>query len=132
MRSRYEDLLETLLPLYFKGTFLREVRPPWLLNPQTGRRLELDFYNPRMKIAFEVQGKQHYHPGYNKQLEYRRRLDQVKVETCKERGVRLIAVPSVYLRNRSRLAPLSRSSYFGWFLRTYHRDKFIVVYGFFY
>jgi hypothetical protein len=38
------------------------IRPDWLKNPETGRNLEIDIYFPKLKLAVEYQGKQHYEP----------------------------------------------------------------------
>ena len=50
---------ECLKELGYKAN---KVRPQWLRNHETGYPLELDFYIPELKIAFEVQGLQHYEP----------------------------------------------------------------------
>lgn len=74
------------------------VRPNFLKNPKTGKNLELDMYNPQMKLAIEYQGAQHriYTPFFHKQ--YSDFLDQVerdnyKKKRCMEEGIDLICVP---------------------------------------
>lgn len=75
-----------------------KVRPDFLKNPKTGRNLELDMYNPELKIAVEYNGIQHrtYAPYFHKSPgDY---LDQVdrdkfKIKRCKDEGITLIVVP---------------------------------------
>lgn len=86
-------LLETLLQMK-----LPKVRPKWLVNPTTKRSLELDMYNERHRIAFEYDGAQHdvFVPHFHANehhFEYRRLLDKLKTELCREAGVKLIRVP---------------------------------------
>lgn len=74
------------------------VRPEFLRNPETNRKLELDCYNEDLKIAVEYNGIQHYtwpnftgqsKENFIKQL----RRDKYKVKTCDDNGVYLITVP---------------------------------------
>lgn len=73
--------------------------PNWLVNPETGRKMELDCYNEELKIAVEYQGIQHYEfPNYIKNQTYQEfinqvRRDELKVRLCDENGVYLIVVP---------------------------------------
>ena len=50
-RSIFEDILGEKFP---------NVRPSWLLNKETGCRLELDGYCKKLKLAFEYDGIQHH------------------------------------------------------------------------
>ena len=50
-RSIFEDILGEKFP---------NVRPSWLLNKETGYRLELDGYCPKLKLAFKYDGIQHF------------------------------------------------------------------------
>ena len=88
-RQLLEAMLEMKLP---------KVRPKWLLNPTTKRCLELDMYNEDHHIAFEYDGAQHdvYTPHYHSNehhFEYRKLLDKLKDELCKDAGVKLIRIP---------------------------------------
>lgn len=72
----------------------RKCRPKWLLNPETGRQLELDLYLSEYKTAIEIQGVQHYHPlkffgGETAFIEQQKR-DTLKRKLCAENDVRLI------------------------------------------
>ena len=78
------------------------VRPEWLLNPKTGRRLEIDCYGEDptgdgIGLCIEVSGDQHYKQGhFHKDRQafldqvYR---DQVKKEIILERGDDFLVVP---------------------------------------
>jgi hypothetical protein len=69
-----------------------------LISPK-GEKLELDGYNEKLKIAFEYQGRQHYDfKGVNRNrkiLEYIQQCDQIKRDTCKQKGITLIEVPYI-------------------------------------
>jgi hypothetical protein len=88
-RRMLEHMLEMELP---------KCRPAWLVNPTTKRRLELDMYNEAHKLAFEYDGAQHdvYTPHYHTNehhFEYRRLLDKLKTELCRDAGITLIRIP---------------------------------------
>lgn len=105
-RALLEKMLNVKLP---------KVRPKWLVNPTTKRCLELDMYAEDIKLAFEVDGAQHdvYTPHFHSvhirwndisceqkgsmdHFKYRRLLDQLKNELCRERGVLLLRIPTRY------------------------------------
>lgn len=74
------------------------VRLADLKNPNTGRDLELDCYNPTLKIAVEYHGINHYRfvPFFHKtvaQYEAMRNRDVYKQQKCIELGITLIIVP---------------------------------------
>jgi hypothetical protein len=62
-------------------------RPEWLINPRTGRRLELDIYYPSQNLAIEIQGPHHG-------LMYQEYKDQIKKEKCAARGITLETIPT--------------------------------------
>jgi hypothetical protein len=95
--SRGEAICREVLETRYGVTFPRK-RPKWLINPETGRRLELDCYSKQLRIAVEYNGKQHYEwPNMTgqKQEEFiaQVRRDMLKEKICKRRGVHLIVVP---------------------------------------
>ena len=95
-RHRTESLCRTLLEAMTGVTFPK-ARPKWLTNPVTKRCLELDMYNEKNRLAFEYDGAQHdvYTPHYHSStdhFEYRRLLDKLKGELCRDAGVRLIRI----------------------------------------
>lgn len=104
----------------YHGKPFVNVRPPWLVNPETKRRLELDCYNQDLNLGVEYGGKQHYvfpnvfhrtREAFDAQL----RRDRYKVEQCRDRGVCLIVVPytipldqiEAFLRNELLQIPLA-------------------------
>lgn len=97
--SKGEIECRKVLEKYFNKPFPK-ARPDLLRNPVTGgsHNLELDCYNPELKLAVEYNGIQHYkyspyfHKNYEafKNGQYR---DYMKKQMCKENGIILIDVP---------------------------------------
>lgn len=86
---------ETMEKIY--GVPFKNTRPSWLKNDKTGRNLELDCYNEKLKIAIEYSGIQHYvYPNkFHRSIEdfrEQQRRDKLKIKLCKEQGVHLIIV----------------------------------------
>jgi len=95
--STAEEDLQTLLVNLLQKPFIK-VRPEWLRNPQTGRCMELDMYNEELKLAVEYNGEQHYRivkPFTNSEEELKaiKERDLLKVQLCRDNGVRLITIP---------------------------------------
>jgi len=73
-----EGYVRSILESIFRTPF-KSIRPEWLLNPHTGRRLEIDCYSQSLRLGFEVQGEQHYrymphwHKTYQKFQEMKER-----------------------------------------------------------
>lgn len=83
-------LFSIVCKIYPDFEALRHYRPDWLEG------LELDIFIPSLKLAFEYQGQQHFHPieawgGEEALLELQER-DKRKAWICNEKGVHLIAV----------------------------------------
>ena len=88
---------------YLENTFSKsfaKARPDFLRNPVTGGRfnLELDCYNPEMKLAVEYQGIQHYKfvPYFHQNkatFENQKYRDHLKRMLCEQKGITLIEVP---------------------------------------
>jgi hypothetical protein len=85
--------------LYFKKPFER-VRPEFLRNHVTGgkQNLELDCFNPELKLAIEYNGEQHYNyiPFFHSSREAflnQKYRDELKKVYCRENGITLIEVP---------------------------------------
>jgi hypothetical protein len=98
--SKLQIEVGNLLDKTFPQFRIREnYRPDWLLSPNN-TKLELDFYIEELKIAFEVQGIQHYKytPYFQKEysdFEKRKRYDDEKRNLCYGKGVKLIEVSSL-------------------------------------
>lgn len=98
--SKGEAECRRVLQHHFNRPF-NSVRPDFLRNPVTGGsfNLELDCYNPELKLAVEYNGVQHYkyvpyfHKNYEAFLNQKYR-DELKYRMCKEAGITVIPVPS--------------------------------------
>lgn len=80
------------------GKPFNKVRLSELMNPITGFPLELDCYNPELKVAIEYNGQQHYQmtPYYhqsNADFHNQQYRDYIKSELCTKNGIKLIVVP---------------------------------------
>ena len=81
--SRQEFIVRKILKeKYPEEEVYYNYRPEWLINPPTGRRLELDIYYPNLNLAVEVQGLHH------KTLDQEDR-DCIKDEVCYNRNITL-------------------------------------------
>src|SRR3989344_3574287 len=76
-----------------------KARPDFLKNEVNGgHNLELDCYNPELRLAVEYQGRQHYeyiphfHKNYEAFLNQKYR-DDMKRRMCTERGITIIELP---------------------------------------
>jgi hypothetical protein len=95
--GKYETKCRRILEEMFQLPFPK-VRPVWLKNKTTNRRLELDCYSDQKQLALEYQGRQHmiWTPHYHKSMAdllYQKEKDAMKVRMCKEHGVTLVVVP---------------------------------------
>ena len=95
--SKYEAAVRAIFRFIFNRPFLPKY-PKWLINPKTKKLLELDGYEPDMKLAFEYNGKQHYEfvKMYHKtteKLDKRKYKDTVKILSCVHEKVTLIVIP---------------------------------------
>jgi hypothetical protein len=97
--SKSEGLCRRILEKYFNKPF-DKARPDFLRNPVTGGNfnLEIDCYNPELKLGLEYQGKQHseYIPFFHSSKEAflnQKYRDELKRRMCKDNGVKLIEIP---------------------------------------
>ena len=97
--STGETICRNYLEKRFKTSF-RKARPDFLRNPVTGGdyNLELDCFNPEMRLALEYNGAQHYKyiPYFHKNKEAflnQKYRDEMKRNKCRDHGIRLIEVP---------------------------------------
>jgi hypothetical protein len=101
--STGERLCGEILHARFPLHVFQHIRPDWLVNPTTGKRMELDWYNPELKLAVEFNGRQHYEytPFYHGNdpqegqvcFQEQQRRDREKESLCLRHGVYLIVVP---------------------------------------
>lgn len=95
--SKLQIIVGDRLDKAFPQFRIREnYRPEWMRSSELSK-LELDFYIEDIKIAFEVQGAQHYQfveffHKTNDEFERRKRLDNEKIELCEGHGVKLIEI----------------------------------------
>jgi hypothetical protein len=87
--NEFRKVIEELLDVEFPRKY-----PPWLINPETGHKLQLDGYNKELGIAFEYQGHQHFKRAYydknDNALKKRQARDKIKKELCKKQGITLL------------------------------------------
>jgi hypothetical protein len=98
MRTTLEELLGHPFP---------KIRPAFLLNPATKRRLELDAYCEPLQLAAEFHGHQHYvFPNSchstRAAFELQQKRDQLKEELCRRHGTKLLIVPDTVARDEMR------------------------------
>jgi hypothetical protein len=76
--------------IFISDTILRHHRPDWLDG------LELDIFIPTLKLAFEYQGQQHFHPvriwGGSSGLKNLQHRDELKAKLCLAQGIDLIKI----------------------------------------
>lgn len=95
--SKSEGQCKIILERLF-GREFNKTRPDFLKNDVTGRNLELDLYNPELKLCVEVNGKQHYQyiPYFHtsKDAFYNQRYrDEMKKTKCRENGINYLEIP---------------------------------------
>lgn len=91
--DKCRDIFEKITNKPFPTT-----RPGFLMNPETGKNLELDGYNPELQLAFEYSGRQHYKyvsafHSSETDLHEQVKRDTLKAQLCKENGIHLIVIP---------------------------------------
>jgi len=92
-----EEIARFCLTRIFNKPFPK-AHPKWLVNPETGRRLELDCYNKELGVACEYNGEQHYkfpntfHKS-RKEFDAQIRRDEHKRKCCKKENILLIEIP---------------------------------------
>ncbi len=74
-----------------------DYKHPEIVNPETGRMLDLDIYNSNLQLAIEYNGEQHYKINSMSPtqdvLDKQKRRDAYKAQRCQELGIHLIVIP---------------------------------------
>ena len=96
--SREEKVRRICEQIFYPLKF-PSVRPEWLINHKTGKRMEIDLYNHNLNLAIECQGEQHYKyvkhfQTYKEWLAMKDR-DILKASILRKRKIRLLYVPSI-------------------------------------
>ena len=94
-KGLYERICRAYFEQIFNKPFPSVWNLSWLVNPKSGRKLELDGYNEEIKLAFEHHGEQHYttNTRYGQS-----KNDLLKQRLCAENGVNLIVIPELTTR----------------------------------
>lgn len=97
VRSTRENKCRDIFEYLFQEPFPTK-RPSFLKNPETGRNLELDGYNPKLQVGFEYNGRQHYdfpNTFHKTKEEFLKQVerDRFKEQRCRDTGVTLITIP---------------------------------------
>lgn len=87
------------------GKAFVKVRPAFLTNPESHRKLELDCFNAELRLGVEYSGIQHFvfpNVFHKTQQEFdaQQRRDRYKAALCQQAGVRLIVVPYTIARDQ--------------------------------
>lgn len=80
--------LRNILETRFQNIFLLS-RPVWLVNPATGRVMEIDCYNEQFRLAVDYDGPIFGHTRPSD-------LSLLKTRLCTENGILYLAVPYWY------------------------------------
>jgi hypothetical protein len=108
-----EDKVREIIERIFGEKFVK-IRPEWLINPNTNRRLELDGYCDKIKVAFEYDGEFHYEihdtEEWKENVRKIKIKDRIKDSICKKEGVFLIRI-SFKVKDREKYI---RKQYLKW------------------
>lgn len=97
-KSKGEQLCHLALKNIFKDYKFVSVRPEWLKNPETGKNLEIDLFNEKLRLGIEYNGYQHYvfpNRFHKKKKDFiaQVRRDEYKKKMCDVHRVHIIVVP---------------------------------------
>jgi len=95
--NKTENICRKILEKIYGDSF-GTVRPDWLRSPKTGKNLELDCYNEKLRLALEFNGKQHYAytPYFHKSKKdffAQVHRDDWKRKKCQAHGITLVEIP---------------------------------------
>jgi hypothetical protein len=120
--SKGEVEARRVLREYFnRPTGFNNFRPDFLNNVVTGgkRNLEIDCWEPELKLGVEYNGRQHYdytpHFHKNKEAFYNQKYrDELKRRMCRDHGVVLIEIPYTVPVNKIRSYLISQLKTYGY------------------
>lgn len=99
--AKSEQIVRHTIEMLLNKTFPK-YKNDWLINPKTGRKLELDMYNEELKLCIEHDGLQHFIPvknfGGEKAFQKNLERDLIKNKLCTEHGVKMIRVPALFFK----------------------------------
>lgn len=131
--SRGEEECRNSLEEFF-GVPFPNIRPDFLKNPETGRNLELDCFNARLKLAVEYNGQQHYgynehfHGGDTNKFVSQADRDDFKEERCKDLDICFISVsynvPVKYIKHYL-LRKLYKKGFGQYMVGKYRKDDIV-------
>lgn len=90
-----EQLVRKAFEYHFKVAFPK-LKPKWLVNPKTNSRMELDGFNKKLRIAFEVNGVHHFQKKFTQHSDVKFK-DNLKKTICKQRGIHLLTIKFISL-----------------------------------
>lgn len=106
--NKFEKIIKKIVEDITGEIFAINLKMDWIINPKTGRKLELDLYCEKLKIAIECNGPQHYKnvdylPSKKNTLENQQYRDSIKIIECKKKGVDLIEIkyPNDHMINKN-------------------------------
>jgi hypothetical protein len=100
---------EVLLRIFAGFEVLENVTPEWLINPETNRRLKLDFFYPEVGIAIRFQGlqsRQQRQRPTEKEVRQQETRDAARAAICEDHGVSLVTIEAIDADPRNTLGRL--------------------------
>ena len=97
--SREEKVRRICKKIFYPLKF-PSICPEWLINSNTGKRMEIDLYSYNLNLAIECQGHQyykwvkHFHQTY-KEFKLMKEKDILKAAILMRRKIKLLYVPSI-------------------------------------
>jgi len=112
-QSKPEQKLKKILEEIISGkeniTMLIRYRHPQMKHSLSGIHMELDFWIPEWKLAFEYQGEHHYyqlHNNISEPIENQKVRDSEKKKACEELGIDLVIIPYWWNKTKEDLLAL--------------------------
>ena len=100
VRFSWEKKMRRICEQLFYPLKFPSIHPEWLIDPNTGKRVEIDLYSYILNLVIECQRYQHYkwvkhfHQTY-KEFEFMKERDIFKAAILRRRKIKLLYVPSI-------------------------------------